>query len=824
MKISLSWLNEWIDIEDVDPAVLAHRLTMAGLEVDAVEYLGAGHDDIVVGQIASINEHPNADRLVLCEVDLGSVESPGTIVCGATNMEEGDRIPVALPGSSPPGVDFAIESREVMGELSSGMLCSGEELEIEDDADGLLILDEETELGAPIYEALRMQDVVLEIDLTPNRADCLSHRGVAREVAAIYDRPMRSERQSVDVESLGKAQLVDLQIGDRQGCPQYRMAILERVEMGPSPAWLQQRLVSVGVRPVNWVVDVTNFILMDVGQPLHAFDLDKLEGDELIVRRAEEGEVMEGIDHVEYELTPEDLVIADGEKPVALAGVMGGAETEVSDETTRILLECAYFEPTTVRRSAKRHGLHTESSHRFERGIDAGSVNESMWRALELIDQVQHEVSATVPQRVDVGVAGKEPTAVDPIPLSVQRVETLLGISIDGERCRTLLESLGIEIVSMLTDDEMVCRPPSHRGDLRRPADLVEEVARLHGYDEIPAVLPSVAAGAGHRRRTGEPGKATIESREQRRLGEWVRRFLLDQGLQETITYSFMGDEDLERLRLDEDDERRRSPRVANPLVSAQSRMRTTLVPAMLDNLGRNFSNRRSNLAFFEIGRRYTVEEEHRTLCVAVTGEVERHWSGRRPWDFFDLKGLVEALATPFDVRRSRWRRPDEDEPFLHPGVQAAWFLDGDEVGRVGQIHPAVAQDEGFTQKVFIAEIDLEALLDRGAKSATAPAVVKYPSMVRDFALIAPEDRAYAEVSEALESLAGDEDSTFGSIFESHELFDVYEGQQVKEGYRSLAITVTYRSDERTLTDQDVEEADRQLLEWIEDKVGAVLR
>ena len=822
MKISLSWLNEWIEIGDLDPRTLAHDLTMAGLEVDAIEWLGEGHDDIVVGEITSISEHPNADRLVLCEVDLGEVESPGTIVCGAKNMGEGDRVPVALPGSSPPGVDFSIESREVMGELSSGMLCSGEELEIEDHSEGLMILDEEAPLGMPIYEALRMQDVVLEIDLTPNRADCLSHLGVAREVAALYDRPLRAERRSIDVESQGKAQLVDLQIADRQGCPQYRLAILEDVEMGDSPAWLQQRLVSVGVRPVNWLVDVTNFVLMDVGQPLHAFDLDKLRGDKIVVRRAEQGERMEGIDHEEYALSPEDLVIADGEGPVALAGVMGGSETEVGDETRRVLLECAYFEPTTVRRSARRHGLHTESSHRFERGIDAGSVNESLWRALELIDQVQHEVSGTLPQRMDLGKAGKAPSHAKPIALSIDKVEKLLGVAIGAEPSRELLESLGVEVEEQ--EERLLCTAPSHRGDLSRAEDLVEEIGRLYGYDKIPTTLPTVEAGAVHRRRKGEPGEATIRSGDERRLLAWLRSFLLDQGLQETISYSFMGDKDLERLRLPEGDVRRESPEVANPLVSAQARMRTTMVPAMLDNIGRNFANKRHDLAFFEIGRRYYMDEERRTLCVAMTGERQRHWTGQKRWDFFDLKGLMESLATPFEAVEHDWQRPAEREPYLHPGVQAQWSMGDQVLGTVGQLHPAVAQDEGFEQRVFVAEVDLERLLAIGRRAPEARPVPKYPAMVRDFALIAPDDVPYGRLAEAIGKLGGDEDSSFGELFESFELFDVYEGEQVENGYRSLAITVTYRSDERTLTEEEVEEADAQFLSWVDDRVGARLR
>lgn len=821
MKVSITWLNEWIAVDDLDVQDLADRLTMAGLEVDSLDVVGEGHDDIVVGKITAIEEHPKADRLVVCQVDAGQGEEL-TIVCGAKNMGVGDRVPVALPGAKPPGIDFGIGAREVMGVKSFGMLCSEEELDLAQESEGLMILEPSLALGEPIFEALDLVDQILEIDLTPNRADCLSYLGIAREVAALYGRELREQRLALDeiaVEA-GGGDAIPIRLEDEEGCPHYRAAILEGITNGDSPVWLQRRLRSVGMRTVNFAVDVTNFVLMDVGQPLHAFDLDKLRGGEICVRRAAEGETIVGIDHGEYTLTADDLVIADGERPVAIAGVMGGAETEVDEGTTRILLECAYFDPTTVRRSAKRHGLHTESSHRFERGIDPGAVKWSLNRALNLFVEGHNEVQGDPLRVTAIAVAGGFEDGPRTIDLSADRVNQILGLHLDAEQCSTLLTSIGIKVVQ--DGDEMTCRVPSSRGDLTRPIDLVEEVARLHGYDAIPATLPPMMGGGIHRLRESD-GEETIVSRDERGRLRWARQFLLAQGLLEAVNYSFIGDDDLDRLRLESDDLRRRAARVANPLVQAQARMRTTMVPALVDNLKANFAKSRRDVALFEVGRRFFESGEVRTLALAATGSRQRHWQGDQRWDFYDLKGLVNGLCSPWAVDDARWSVPETPEPFLHPGVQAVWTCKGQQLGWVGQLHPAIAQQEKIDQPILLAEIDLEALTGAGPRQARSSAPVKFPSVVRDFALLYDERRPYSELEDAVEELASAQ-GIFGAIFESLQLFDVYEGEQVPQGRRSLAIKVTYRSAERTLTDEEIDGADRQLLSHLAGKVDAQLR
>ncbi len=822
MKVSISWLNEWIEVADLDPEELAARLTMAGLEVDGVEYPGAGHDDIVVGQIEAIEDHPKADRLVVCQVTTG--DGPArTIVCGAKNMKAGDRVPVALPGSEPPGLDFAIGERKVMGVMSGGMLCSGEELNLEEESEGLMILGGDAPLGEPIYEVLKRKDVVVEIDLTPNRPDCLSHLGVAREIGALYDRTLRAERGEVPAVEAGESS-VGLEVIDAQGCPQYHMAVLEGVKVGPSPEWLRRRLESVGQRSINFVVDVTNYLLMDLGQPFHAFDLDKLEGGKIVVRRARAGEKLVGIDHNTYELTEEDLVIADGSRPVALAGVMGGAETEVTEETTRILLECAYFDPTTVRKSARRHGLHTESSHRFERGIDPEAVGTNLLRAADLLVAVQEEAMGSPSEIHGVGPRfGAAPAPVE-IELKEGAAERLLGVALAGDEIREMLESIGLVCLADEADAQRY-RVPGCRPDLVRPVDLIEEVARLYGYDRIPAVMPAATMGTPHGRRSeGPKGPApkTIVTGEEADGRAWVRSFLLNAGLSEAINYSFMGAEDLDRLRLGDEDPRRAAPEVANPLVKAQAMMRTTLIPSLLDNLATNRAHRRQDIAIFEVGRRYFRDEERSTLGIALLGRRQSHWSGQPVWDFFDLKGLVESLSTRFAVDGARWEKPVAGEPYLHPGVQAQWLLDSQVLATVGQLHPAVAQAEGIDGAVLLAEVDLDELLALGSPTREFQEIGKYPAVVRDFAVLCEEDRSYGELEEAV--AAAQEEEAFGAIFETLELFDVYAGEQVPEGYRSLAIKVTYRSGDRTLTEEEVERADRALLDRLEDRLGAKLR
>lgn len=827
MKISLNWLNEWIEVKDLAIEELAHRLTMAGLEVEAIELRGE-ECGIVVGLIENIQEHPKADRLVLCSVNVGQPELL-QIVCGAKNMKAGDRVPVALAGSKPPGIDFEIVERKVMGTLSQGMLCSEEELALAKESEGLLILESDLQLGQPIFEALALCDTVLHIGLTPNRADCLSHLGVAREIAAIYGRPLRSERLELEKplwetgSAAAVADIVTLTVDDETGCPSYSLAVIENVKIGESPMWLRRRLLSVGMRSVNNVVDVTNFVMMDVGQPLHAFDLDKIEGGSIVVRRARAGEKMIGIDHKEYALSEEDLVIADAQKPVAIAGVMGGVDTEVNDSTQRILIECAYFDPQTVRKSARRHAMHTDSSHRFERGIERATIVENLQRATacmmkaDIADESANTVvrSGVLHQEVAGFVQERQ------IRLEFGHPNRLLGTEISDEQAVGYLKSLGLEVSTQ--DGAWLVSIPGSRGDLERPVDLIEEIARLHGYDHIPSRLPTGSLGYNHVLRADSGECETIVSHTDRQMLRWMRTLLLDQSVYEVVNYSFMSTDDLDGLLLDADDSRRKARVIGNPLVKGQSLMRTTLLAGLLTNLRTNRAQRLEDVAIFEAGRRYLQDGEHRTIGILLTGDRSAHWGKNSAWDFYDLKGLVEALAQPFDVTAGSWTPAKVLEPYLHPGVQADWLVNDKKIATIGQLHPEIAQREELEAPVFLAEIDVEALLAMGKRTVRLKALPRFPASSRDFALIYDRNKPYAALRDAIDELARREVG-FGELLESVELFDLYQGEQIPEGKRSLALSVVYRVANRTLTESEVEQADRLLLDWLASEVGAVLR
>jgi phenylalanyl-tRNA synthetase beta chain len=829
MKVSWNWLEEWIDLTGLDVEDVVHRLTMAGLEVDGVDHIGEGHDDIVVARIETIREHPDADKLVLCDVDDGTGESR-QVACGAKNMSEGDLVPLALPGSQPPAVDFEIVAREVRGQISSGMLCSGEELGLEDESEGLMILPESLVVGEPIFEALGLEDTVIELDLTPNRPDCLSHRGVARALGAIYGRDLKvpvDETKSAAWEDDPTSALADeaagLQVLDSDGCPRYLFAVVEDIEVGPSPTWLKSRLAALGIRSVNNVVDVTNYILMDVGQPLHAFDLDELAGPEIRVRRADEGEELVGIDHQTYELASSDLVIADAERPIAVAGVMGGEETEVSDATSRILIECAYFDPTSVRKSSKRLGLHTDSSHRFERGVDPAALEFALQRAVRLMQRAQEHLTDT-PATVRSGIAAAHvegTTERATVELPSDLCGRILGVEIADEDIEAHLTSLGLELER--AGDGWRATIPTYRPDLTRPIDLVEEVARLHGYDVVEPRLPEAPMGERHTRRADATQAPTIVTRHERDRVRSIRTQLRTYGLYEVINYGFMSDEDLDALHLDEDDVRREAVELANPLVASDRYMQTTLIPGLLENVQTNLAQRISDVAIFELGRRYFEASEHDTLAILLTGRFRQHFSDSRDWDFFDLKGIVEGLAQPFRTDAFAWSVPEPNEPYLHPGVQARWADEDTELATIGRIHPEVASELEIDAPVFVAEVHLDALLSLDEHAASYRRLSRYPAIKRDFAIVYDQVRPYRDLAEAVRSLA-EERGAFGTLLESFELFDVYEGEQLPEGKRSLALSLVYRSEERTLTDEDVEQADAALVEHLEERVGAELR
>lgn len=813
MKVSWSWLQDWVDLSGLEIDDVAARLTSAGLEVEAIERIGHGHERIVVAKIMEMAPHPKADRLTICQVDAGE-GSLRQIVCGATNMKVGDLVPAALPGARPPAMDFEIAEREMRGALSQGMLCSPTELGQPKQAeDGLWILPKGLRLGQPIFEAMGLVDTVIHIGVTPNRSDALSHRGVARDIAAIYKRELRP---------LGAPQLApaagdwSVKLTDAEGCPRYAFAVIKNVTVGESPSWLKARLGALGMRSISNAVDVTNYVIMDIGQPLHVFDIAKLGAAHTIeVRRAVEGEQMLGIDHKEYKLTEGDLVIADGARPVAMAGVMGGAETEVGEGCEQILMECAWFNPTLVRKGARRHGLHTESSHRFERCVDPGATAEHLSYALSVMIRAMPGIK--IEQQGFVQAAEARPAV---ITLARGLTNKVLGTDWTDDRVRGALERLGLEVEEAEAGSWRVTAPTS-RPDLERPIDLVEEVARLEGLDAIPVTLPVSVMGGAHAPRggLGEGLRETLVSAQQRGLLAHVRGLLAAQGVYEAYNYSFMSEAELEQLGGD----RAEAVALANPMTVEHALMRTSLVPGLLRNLKSNLSQKVGDVALFEIGRRYFADRrEPRTLGLALMGSSAAHWQGRVAWDFYRAKGLIEAVCAEAALSLV-WRAPSELSAYLHPGVQAALVDEaGVEVARLGKLHPALAQREGFgAASVLLAELDLEALLGAAARVRSYKVASRFPAVVRDYALLVDRTTSWGAVEATLRGLG---EGALSGVLEGWRLFDVYEGAQVPEGKRSLAVEVVLRSSEQTLTEEEVSRFSAQIVSALEGGVGAQLR
>lgn len=809
MKVTKNWISDWVNLDGVDFQSVVERLSLSGLEVAGVRAIS--DEKIVVGQIETIEAHPKSDKLVICQVCVGDGRNR-QIGCGAKNMKVGDKVPVALDGARPPGLDIEIGSRPLAGIMSEGMLCAEEELGLESSSDGLWILSQDLPLGMPVLKATKLEDIVVEIELTPNRPDGLSHRGVAREIASIVGRPIRTT-PVYEQEVPSSNQKLSVSVEDTTGCPVYLLSELSGVVVGPSPDWLRRRLALIGVRSINNVVDVTNYILMDLAQPLHAFDADKVQGS-VVVRRAKEGEVLEGIDHKVHNLQPGDLVIADDSGPIAIAGVMGGVSTEVTEVTTRVLLECAYFDPSTVRKTARRLGLHTESSHRFERGIDVGATEAHLRAAESLLGAVQ-STPVQCQGRAILRARSAEPKTV---LLPSDMVSKVLGLELSQDRVTSVLESIGLTCEAVA--DGIRVTVPTWRPDIERPIDLVEEVIRLHGYEHLTPKAPMVTMGYRHHLREG--GSAPTIRTGRRLLHERrIRTLLLGMGFVETLGYSFCERELLDLVSTDAGDPRSSRDELANALSPDLAVMRTSLLPTMLKTLKVNIAQRVEDIAFFEVGRSYLSSGERNTLGILVMGRMTPHHSHPRNWDVFDLKGLVEGLAQPL-AHGAKWVVPSGLESAFHPGVQAHWIQGDRVIGRVGQVHPQVASRFDADQPVFVAEIDLDSLLGVSDRASRYHVVSKFPSVRRDFALIYPKERPFSDLKTAVEGL-GKQDGAFGKVFQRMHLFDVYEGAQVPDGMRSLAFSVTYQSFEHTLTDPEIQSADTALIEHLRG-VGLELR
>jgi phenylalanyl-tRNA synthetase beta chain len=804
MRVSFEWLREYAPT-DRDPRAIAEALLGAGLEVSEFEDLSAGLEKVVVAELISVSPHPNADRLTIC--DVRTPERTHRIVCGAKNMKAGDRVALALPGARLPA-GMEIRRSKIRGEVSEGMMCSETELKLAEESAGILILPADAPVGKPLADYLGRNDTVLEIDLTPNRPDCLSHVGVAREVAALTGSSLRVPEPEVTEAGEPVGAITSVQIEDPDRCPRYAARVIRGVHIGPSPPWLRARLEKVGVRPINNVVDVTNYVLFELGQPLHAFDLARLREGRIVVRRARAGEELATLDGEARKLDPDDLAICDAERPVALAGVMGGEATEVSDRTTDILLESAYFSQPGIRRTAKRHGLKTESSHRFERGCDPEMVVRASDRAAALLAELAGGQVAS--GALDVYPA---PVLAPEISLDPARANALLGLELKPEAMAELLGRLGMEVEAV--KGEIRARAPSWRPDLTLDVDLVEEIARLHGYDGIPTTLPAAPI---------EPAQEPPD----RRVEKVAREVYTALGFHEAITYRFIASDWPDRLRLGTEDLRRRLVRLQNPLREDQAVMRTSLLPGLLSAAQYNYRRDQANVRLFEVGKVFfdrsgdELPEEREAVAGILLGEGEPGYWGRGvAADFYHAKGVVQSLLDHLLIRDARFSS-EGASPCLHPGVSARLIWEKVLLGEVGRINPEVALALELPENLYLMDLDAGGLRQAAeAQALSFRPLPRFPMVRRDLAVVVDEG---VEAGALLDRIRSIPDERFQTALQEVRVFDVYRGEGVPRGKKSVALRLSYRAGERTLTDGEVGAFQDQVLSRLTADLGAELR
>jgi phenylalanyl-tRNA synthetase beta chain len=817
MRAPYSWLREYCD-PGVGAAEIAERLVMTGTEVERVGAVGPpSPDGFVVGRVLSAGQHPDADRLRVCRVDTGAGER--TIVCGAANVAAGQTVAVALPGALMPGGE-KLRKAKLRGVASEGMILSVSELEVGEDAGGILVLEDEASPGTPLAEVLPLAEPVLELEVTPNRVDCLGVWGVAREVHAISAAPLAEEPWSEDAGAEGGGEVSDfasVTVEVPELCPRFTARVFTEVEIRPSPLWLQARLIAAGQRPINNVVDITNYVMLLTAQPLHAFDLDKVPGGDLFVRTAGEGERMTTLDGVERSLDAETVLVCDSDGPTGIAGIMGGQVSEVSGETTRVLLEVANWNGTNILRTSRLLGLRSEASSRFEKQLHP----ELCMRAQRVASLLLVELCGAklVPGTIDV--AAETPTAPR-IRLRAARVEGLLGMGIDQADQVAYLERLGFR-VEVDGDDLQVEVPPERHYDVSREVDLIEEVGRVHGFDRhLPTTLPAVAEKVGGLSR---------EQRLRRRAEDALRGLGFDQ----IVGWSFTDPGEPGRLRIPAGDPRADAVLLANPLSEEQSAMRTTLLGSLLGVASRNLARDADRVALFESGQVYLrldavgggplagvfpgerpapFAEPHRLACLAVGPLVAKSWrGGGEAADFFALKGALQALAGQLGVELSFEAAP---EPFLHPGRAAAVEIAGVPVGWIGEIHPLVCREWDLEAAVGF-EIATAALVEAATVGEEIyEDVTTFPSVHQDLAVVIPDDITAIAVRDAVLEGGGD-------LLRSAEVFDLYEGDQIGEGRVSLALRLEFRAPDRTLTDEEVAGL-RDAIEAELERIGGSLR
>ena len=798
MNTSLSWIKAYVPDLDVTAQEYTDAMTLSGTKVEGYEKLDADLEKIVVGQIDKIEKHPDADKLIICQVNVGN--ETVQIVTGAPNVKEGDKIPVVLDGGRvagghEPGTrvegGVKIKKGKLRGVESFGMMCSIEELgsnrEMYPEAPeyGIYIFEDDVEVGTSAISALGLDDVVFEYEITSNRVDCFSVIGIAREAAATF----RKEFVPPVVTETGNDEDVNdyikVTVKDEDLCPRYCARVVKNIKIGPSPKWMQRRLASVGIRPINNLVDITNYVMEEFGQPMHAYDLDTIAGREIVVRRAEKDEKFITLDGQERQMDDSVLMICDGEKSVGIAGIMGGENSMITDDVHTMLFEAACFDGTNIRKSSKKVGLRTDASGKFEKGLDPNNAETAINRACQLVEEMG--AGEVVGGMVDVYGKKKEPVRV---PFDADAINALLGTDISKEDMLAYFKMIDLEYDEATS--EVIA--PTFRHDLFRLADLAEEVARFYGYDNIPTTLPKGEATTG---------KLSFKLR----IEEIARDIAEFCGFSQGMTYSFESPKVFDKLMIPQDSPLRNTVEIMNPLGEDYSIMRTTSLNGMLTSLATNYNRRNKNVRLYELGNIYIpkslplteLPEERMQFTLGMYGDG----------DFFSMKGVVEEFFEKVGLSGKEKYDPNAGKPFLHPGRQANIVYDGKVVGYLGELHPDVADTYGIGTRAYVAVIDMPEIVERATFDRKYAGIAKFPAVNRDISMVMPKEILVGQVEEVIEKKGG-------AYLESYALFDIYEGSQIKEGFKSVAYSIVFRAKDKTLSDAEITEAMERILKELE--------
>lgn len=810
MQVSIKWLKDYIDFTET-PEQLADKLTMAGIPVENVVDPGEGLEKVVTGRIEKLEPHQNSDHLQICTMNVGLAENI-IIVTGAQNVAEGQVVPVAMVGAHLPN-GMKISKGKLRGVASNGMLCSAQELKLdleklpEEQKTGIFILPSDTPVGIPAKDVLGLNDVVLEFELTANRADCFSVFGLVREIAAITgNKPHFPEIKVNEDDNTKLNDIFSVEIADPDLCSRFSTRMLKNVKIGPSPEWMQQRLEGAGIRSINNVVDVTNFVMIELGHPMHAYDYDKITGKKLIARRAIEGEELHTLDDTSRKAKGEMLVIADSEKAAGLAGIMGGFETEITDTTTTVVLESADFYGPCIRRTARACGLSSEASGRFERGVDSETTIKALDRAAQLLQEMG---ACTVCEGiVDVYPNPKQANYVTFTP---EQINNHLGTNIAKDVMLNIITSVGFDVTKD-ENDEITVKVPSWRNDVTCMADISEEIARLHGFDKIKSTLPNGVSMQGT-----QSAKQTFIDK--------VKASLSSQGLYETISFALTNEETFNKLNIPQDSPLRKAVPIMNPLSDEYPLVRTTLLSSIFDNLARNLARKNDDVALFEVGSVFfpkalpvtELPDEVVKIAGAITGRRNAQgWNQANDMvDFYDAKGIIEELLA--NLRVTRYTVEASTHYAMHPGKTALFKKGRDVIATVGEVHPAVLSAYGITKPVYIFELDATTVMKYMAKDLKYKALPKYPATSRDLAMLVDVDVNAADIEKAMTKVAGQNLTQIT-------LFDVYTGKQVEEGKKSLAFSLTFQSNDKTLTDAEIDPAIEKIVAKLQKDFNANLR